>query len=69
LIIQHFKTPSIAHNLIICAEAGGNSNEKACDPIHIYFSPIEGLFLNTVNCMHEFIEGTKACIKTIFSLG
>jgi hypothetical protein len=52
LIIQHFKTPSTAHNLIICAEAGGNSKEQACDPIHIYFSPIEGLLLNTVNGMN-----------------
>jgi hypothetical protein len=37
-----------------------------------YLFPIEGLFLNTVTgkhaCMHEFIEDTKACIKTIFNL-
>jgi hypothetical protein len=56
LIIQHFKTPSTAHNLIICAEAGENSKEKVCDPIHIYLLPIEELFLNTIIGMHACMD-------------
>jgi hypothetical protein len=71
LIVQHFKTPSTAHNWIICAEAGEHSKEWACDRIHIYFSPIEGLFLNTVIGMHaciNFLDDIEACIKTIFNL-
>ena len=39
---------------------------------HIYFFPIEGLFINTVDvffmgCMHKFTGNTKACIEAILT--
>ena len=46
LIVQHLKTPSTTHNLIICAEAGGNSRERSCDPIIYAAFPLDELSIN-----------------------
>jgi hypothetical protein len=37
---------------------------------HTLYSHIRAVFEHSKwdACMHEFIEGTKACIKTIFNL-
>ena len=68
MIVQHFKTPSTAHNVIICAETVGRISMWS--NLHLLTSHTGVVFKhnNWDVCMHGFIEATEACIKTIFNL-
>lgn len=47
LIFQHFKTAATAHNLIICAEARGNSSKWTWDLFTYAAFPLDEPSVNT----------------------
>jgi hypothetical protein len=56
---------------IISTKVEGNSQNKHVI-LHIYFSPIEGWFINKVDAffmgyMHKFIGNTRACMEANFN--